>query len=180
MNCIIFSKVNQKSAFQVYELHFCRSLKSNTSKPQTTTSVEDQTTSIKGQTTIDVGSSEKDFMTTISNVAEVPNRNSERCPCPYSGYIAAVFFCVVFSIPTIALAVLCVRKRKCRDERYEGTCKSCFKDMSQKLVAVTSEAVYISAEFFERIITLILRKNYNRITLSTKSKQGAKSFVSCI
>ena len=72
-------------------MHFCRSLKSNTSEPQTTTSVEGQTTSIKGQTTIDVGSSEKDFMTTVSNVAEVPNRNSEPCPCPYSGYITTFF-----------------------------------------------------------------------------------------
>ena len=115
-------------------MHFCRSLKSNTSEPQTTTSVEGQTTSIKGQTTSDLGSSEKDFMTTVSNVAEVPNRNSEPCLCPYPGYIAAVFFCVVFSLPSIALAVMCVRKRKSRDERYEGTCKSCFKDtcMSQK------------------------------------------------
>ena len=120
---------------------------------------------MKSQTTIDVGSSEKDFMTTVSNVAEVPNRNSERCLCPCSGYIAAVFFCVVFSIATIALIVFCFMKRKRRNERYKGKCKSCFKDMSKK-VAVSN--LHIS-RVFQRLITLILRKNYNRINLSTKS-----------
>ncbi|XP_078339585.1 uncharacterized protein LOC111108174 isoform X2 [Crassostrea virginica] len=118
-----------------------RNLKSNTSEPQTTTSVEDQTTSIKGQTTIDVGSSEKDFMTTISNVAEVPNRNSERCLCPCSGYIAAVLFCVVFSIATIALVVFCFMKRKRRNERYKVAKPQDLEESEQlRLIAETSTA----------------------------------------
>ena len=98
-------------------------------------------------------------MTTVSNVAEVPNRNSEPCLCPYRGYIAAVLFCVVFSILTIALVVLCFMKKKRRDERYKGTCKSCFKDMSKK-IAVSN--LHIS-RVFQRLINLILQKNCERI-----------------